>query len=112
MICHAGEYETRSAGSKAQSADTARAAFWIQKAADQHLLLTEFNLDFLLMNGLGTDLTLAYCYEKGIGLPQNKGEAHRILHKALLRGSETAFRAHRGRHDHIRPPDKEFQMPD
>lgn len=61
---------------------------------------------------LFSDLTLAYCYEKGIGLPQNKGEAYRIFHKALLRGSETAFRALRSMHDDIRPPDKEYQMPD
>jgi uncharacterized protein len=61
---------------------------------------------------LFSDLALAYCYEKGIGLPQDKGEAYRIFHKALLRGSETAFRALRSMHDDIRPADKEFQMPD
>jgi TPR repeat protein len=61
---------------------------------------------------LFSDLTLAYCYEKGFGLPQDKGEAYRIFHKALLRGSETAFRALRSMHDNIRPPDKEYQMPD
>jgi TPR repeat protein len=58
------------------------------------------------------DLALAHCYEKGIGLPLNKGEAYRIFHKSMLRGSETAFRALRSMHDDIRPSDPEFQMPD
>jgi TPR repeat protein len=57
-----------------------------------------------------SDLTLAYCYEKGIGLPQNKGEAYRIFHKSMFRGSESAFHALRSMHDEIRPPEQEFQM--
>jgi uncharacterized protein len=61
---------------------------------------------------LFSDLTIAYCYEKGIGLSQDKGEAYRIFRKALTRGSETAFNALCSMHDEIRPPDKEFQMPD
>ena len=36
-------------------ADTIKATFWIQKAADQHLPLAEFNLGILLMNGMGTE---------------------------------------------------------
>ena len=59
-----------------------------------------------------SDLTLAHCYEKGIGLAQNKGEAYRIFHKSMLRGSETAFRAIRSMYDEIRPSTQEFQMPD
>jgi uncharacterized protein len=59
---------------------------------------------------LFSDLTLAYCYEKGIGMSQNKGEAYQIFHKALLRGSETAFRALRSMHDEIRPSKREFQL--
>jgi hypothetical protein len=43
---------------------------------------------------------------------KDKGEAYKIFHKALLRGSETAFRALRSMHDDIRPPAKEFQMLD
>jgi uncharacterized protein len=61
---------------------------------------------------LFSDLTIAYCYEKGIGLPLDKGEAYRIFHRALVRGSETAFHALRSMYDDIRPPDKEYQMPD
>ena len=57
-----------------------------------------------------SDLTLAYCYEKGIGFPQNKGEAYRIFHKSMLRGSETAFHALRSMHDEIRPPDENFHI--
>jgi uncharacterized protein len=78
----------------------------------------EFNVAFSVLRAtakqgsLFSDLTLVYCYEKGIGLPQDKGEAYRIFHKALMRGSETAFHALRSMHDDIRPPDKEFQMPD
>jgi uncharacterized protein len=59
-----------------------------------------------------SDLTLARCYEKGIGVPQNEGEAYRIFHKSMLRGSETAFLALRSMHDEIRPSTPEFQMPD
>jgi TPR repeat protein len=58
-----------------------------------------------------SDLTLAHCYEKGIGLTQDKGEAYRIFHKSMMRGSETAFRALRSMHDEIRPSAQEFQMP-
>ena len=36
-------------------ADTAKAYYWIQKAADQHLPLAEFNLGILLMNGRGIE---------------------------------------------------------
>jgi uncharacterized protein len=61
---------------------------------------------------LFSDLTLAYCYEKGVGLPKDMGEAYRIFHKALVRGSETAFRALRSMHDDLRPPDKKFMMSD
>lgn len=59
-----------------------------------------------------SDLTIAYCYEKGIGLAQNKGEAYRIFRKSMLRGSEAAFHALRNMYDEIRPPDKEFQLTD
>ena len=35
--------------------DSAKAWYWIQKAADQHLPLAQFNLGILLMNGRGID---------------------------------------------------------
>jgi TPR repeat protein len=56
-----------------------------------------------------SDLGLAYCYEKGIGVPQDKGEAYRTYHKAMRRGSEKAFQALRRMHDDLRPSDSEFQ---
>ena len=37
------------------------------------------------------DLALAHCYEKGIGLTQNKGEAYRIFHKSMLPGKRDGF---------------------
>jgi uncharacterized protein len=57
-----------------------------------------------------SDLTLAYCYEKGIGLAQNKGEAYRIFRKSMLRRSEAAFHALRSMYDEIRPRDSNFQL--
>jgi len=36
-------------------ADTMKAAFWIQKAADQHLPLAKYNIGILLMNGRGLE---------------------------------------------------------
>ena len=36
-------------------ADTVKAVYWIQKAADQHLPLAQFNLGILLMNGRGIE---------------------------------------------------------
>jgi TPR repeat protein len=57
---------------------------------------------------LFSDVALGYCYEKGVGVQQNKGEAYRIFHQAMLRGSETAFHALRSMHDQLRPSDAEF----
>ena len=59
-----------------------------------------------------SDLTLAYCYEKGIGLAQNKGEAYRIFRKSMMRGSEAAFHALHSMYDEIRPPDEKFHVSD
>jgi TPR repeat protein len=56
-----------------------------------------------------SDLGLAYCYEKGIGVPQDKGEAYRIYQKAMRRGSEKAYQALRRMHDDLRPSESEFQ---
>jgi uncharacterized protein len=59
-----------------------------------------------------SSLTLAYCYEKGVGMQQNKGEAYRLYHKALMRGSEAAFRSLQNMHDQLRPADSKFQLSD
>lgn len=50
------------------------------------------------------------CYEVGYSVPQNKGEAYRIYHGALHRGSETSYRSLQRMHDEIRPSDPEFQV--
>ena len=50
------------------------------------------------------------CYEVGYCVPQNKGEAYRIYHGALHRGSETSYRSLQRMHDEIRPGDPEFQV--
>ncbi len=57
-------------------------------------------------------VALGYCYEKGVGVPRNRGEAYRIFHQAMLRGSETAYHALRSMHDKLRPSDAEFAMPE
>lgn len=61
---------------------------------------------------LFSELTIAYCYDKGITLPKDKGQAYRMFHRALLRGSEAAFHALRSMHDDIRPAEKKFHIPD
>jgi len=81
---------------RSQDADTALA--FLHTTAKQGSLLSS--------------LTLAYCAEHGICMPLDMGEAYREFHKCMERGSETAYRALRSMHDDIRPPDKEFQMPD
>jgi len=53
---------------------------------------------------------LGYCYEKGIGMAHNKGEASRLYRDASKRGSENAYYALRRMHDEIRPEEKEFEI--
>jgi len=57
-------------------------------------------------------LTLAYCYENGLNMRQDKGEAYRIYRGAFSRGSQSAYYAIRRMHDQIRPDSKEFKMTD
>jgi len=78
--------------------DTTSALVVLRDAADKGSLLA--------------DVTLAYCFEKGIGMPENKGEAYRIYHRSMRRGSETAFRSLRRMHDELRPQIQEFRMGD
>lgn len=52
----------------------------------------------------------AFCYEKGIYVSQNKGEAYRLYRKALSRGSETAYRSLQRMHNELRPDEDEFQI--
>ena len=57
-------------------------------------------------------VALAYCYETGRGVYQQKGEAARLYRNAAQRGSQTAYDALRRMHDEIRPPGKEFEVSD
>ena len=53
---------------------------------------------------------LAFCYENGIGVEQNKAEAARLYQYAAQRGNETAYLALKKMYDTIRPPDAIFQI--
>jgi len=53
---------------------------------------------------------LAFCYENGIGVKQNKAEAARLYQYAAQRGNETAYLALKKMYDAIRPPDAIFQI--
>ena len=56
-------------------------------------------------------VALAYCFETGRGVKQQKGEAARLYRNAAQRGSQSAYDALRRMHDEIRPPGKEFEIP-
>jgi TPR repeat protein len=56
------------------------------------------------------EFALAYCYETGIGIARNKGEAVRLYRSSGQRGSQDAFRGLERMHDDIRPKDKEFRI--
>jgi TPR repeat protein len=54
------------------------------------------------------EFALAFCYETGRGVVQNKGEAARLYRTSAQRGSQDAYRALIRMHDEIRPKEKEF----
>lgn len=56
------------------------------------------------------EAALAYCYEKGIGVEQNKARAVRLYRQAARRGNEAAYNSLRNMYDEIRPNDEEFQI--
>ncbi len=53
---------------------------------------------------------LGYCYEKGIGVKEEKGTAVKFYRRAAQRGNQIAFKALKRMYDEIRPPDEEFQV--
>ena len=55
-------------------------------------------------------VVLAYCYENGRGVLQNKGEAARLYRSGAQRGSQDAFRSLTRMHDELRPADAEFRI--
>ncbi len=55
-------------------------------------------------------VTLGYCYENGIGLNQDKGEAAKEYRFAARRGNRYACDQLKRLYDEIRPPDSMFQV--
>lgn len=53
---------------------------------------------------------LAYCYEKGLNVKQDKAKAANYYRKAAHRGSQAAFNALRSMFDQLRPSDEEFEI--
>ena len=53
---------------------------------------------------------LALCYEKGIGVKENKAEAIRLYRHAAQRGNETAYNSLKRMYDEIRPDQDEFKI--
>ncbi|NJD22935.1 MAG: sel1 repeat family protein [Melioribacter sp.] len=53
---------------------------------------------------------LALCYEKGIGVKENKAAAIRYYRHAAQRGSETAYNSLKRMYDELRPDDEEFKI--
>ena len=53
---------------------------------------------------------LAYCYEKGLNVEQNKAEAANLYRKAAHRGSQAAFNSLRAMYDQLRPGDDEYDI--
>jgi len=56
------------------------------------------------------EAALAYCYENGIAVKQDKGKASRLYRQAAQRGNEAAYNSLRKMYDTIRPKDEEFQI--
>ena len=57
-------------------------------------------------------VALGFCYERGLGVPENDAQAAGFYRSAAQRGSQDAFRALRAMHDRLRPPGKEFRVED
>ena len=53
---------------------------------------------------------LAYCFENGIGVKQNKATAAELYRKASYRGNETAYNSLKRMYDEIRPGDDRYQI--
>lgn len=53
---------------------------------------------------------LGYCYEKGIGVQEDKATAVRLYRHAAQRGNEAAFNSLKRMYDEIRPDEEEFKI--
>jgi len=56
------------------------------------------------------EAALAYCYENGIVVNQNKGKAASLYRQAAQRGNEAAYNSLRRMYDLLRPQEEEFQI--
>ena len=61
---------------------------------------------------LVAQVALAYCYETGTGVGQNKSEAVRLYRESAYRGSQIAFYALKKLYHDIRPNSAEFRIKD
>lgn len=53
---------------------------------------------------------LGMCYEKGVGVKENKGLAVKLYRRAAQRGNEAAYNSLKRMYDEIRPYDTEFKI--
>ncbi len=56
------------------------------------------------------EAALAYCYENGLAVKQNKGKAASLYRQAAQRGNEAAYNSLRNMYDILRPKDEEFKI--
>ena len=56
------------------------------------------------------EVALAYCYENGKGVGENKGKAAKLYRESAQRGSQDAFRSLKRMHDEMRPEEGEFRI--
>ncbi len=75
---------------------------------------TKENINLLIEasdeGSVSAQAALAYCYEKGLGVKQNKAEAADLYRKAAHRGSYAAFTSLEKMYDGMRPDDEEFEI--
>ena len=57
-----------------------------------------------------SEVTLAYCYEKGIGLNKDKADAVRYYRSAAQRGNRFSYNELKRMYDEIRPDKEEFKL--
>jgi uncharacterized protein len=55
-------------------------------------------------------LTLGYCYEKGVGVGQNTAKAVWLYRNCAQRGSQSAYESLKRLYDQLRPKGKEFDV--
>ncbi|MFC2085138.1 tetratricopeptide repeat protein [Bacteroidota bacterium] len=53
---------------------------------------------------------LAYCFEKGLGVKQDKGKAANLYRNAAFRGNQAALKSLKQMYDDIRPDKEEFEI--